>query len=118
MTSKVDIVEYTFIRQENETKPPRKRVTLAFFLTFFQIAFICCFWYYGKNVSYAKFQESAKNDLSRFYSSIIIKLHFEDFLEFKMRHVPASKPICLLREDRSLDFALKLAVLQSFIKVL
>ncbi len=69
MAPKIDIVEYTFIRQGNQVKVSKKRNTLAIILGFFQVAFIIAFWYYAKNMNYQEFKKDANADVTRFYSS-------------------------------------------------
>ncbi len=71
MNQKIDLVEYTFIKNENSTRlPQKKRYSLALFLAIFQALFIACFWYYTKNMDYAHYQAGAKNDVSKLYSSL------------------------------------------------
>lgn len=82
MEPKVDLVEYTFIRNENSTRlPPKKRFSLAAFLAVFQVFFITAFWYYTKNIDYAKFQSNSKNDVGKLYA-MFMDVHSMIFVGF------------------------------------
>ena len=66
----IELIEYTFVRNDNRTRiPPKRRLSLAAILAVFQIFFIGAFWYYTKTMDYATFQKDAKNDIGRLYSS-------------------------------------------------
>jgi len=82
MDQKVDLVEYTFIRNENATRlPPKKRFSLGMLLTIFQIAFVAAFWYYAKNMNYAKYKAESSNDVGRLYS-MFMDVHSMMFIGF------------------------------------
>lgn len=77
MDQKVDLIEYTFIKNENATRlPPKKRFSLGMLLTIFQVGFIAAFWYYAKNMDFATYKAGSSNDVGRLYSSNSIKLYY------------------------------------------
>jgi len=82
MNQKIDLVEYTFIKNENSTRlPQKKRYSLALFLAVFQAFFIGFFWYYTTNMDYAHYKNGAKSDVPKFYS-MFMDVHSMMFIGF------------------------------------
>jgi ammonium transporter Rh len=80
MDNKIDLVEYTFIRNDNSTRiPPKKRVSLAALLGVFQIFFIIAFWYYAQNMDYEHWNKH--NDVGKLYG-MFMDVHSMMFIGF------------------------------------